>query len=110
MYPQMYVQEQDEIISRSQADSQHCAHHMGPGLLSLSFGMQDWIQGALPQVHNTALQALNSFKKLDLPEKKIKCSQLSTAYSNSVDFTVLYLGWKLNKAEHIPPPTTPKNH
>lgn len=70
MYPQMYAQEQDDKISRSQADSQHCAHQMDPGLLSLSFGMQDWIQGALPQVHNTALQSLSSLKELELPEKK----------------------------------------
>lgn len=69
MYPQMYAQEQDDIISRSQADSQHCAHHMGPGLPSLSFGMQDWIQGALPQVHNTAVQSLSNLKELELPEK-----------------------------------------
>lgn len=70
MYPQMYAQEQDDTISRSHADSQHCAHHMGPGLLSISFGMQDWIQRALPWVHNTAVQSLSCLKELELPEKK----------------------------------------
>lgn len=44
MYLQMYAQEQDIIVSRSQDDSQHCAHHMGSGLLSFSSGMQDGIQ------------------------------------------------------------------
>lgn len=53
MYLQMYAQEQDNTVSRSQDDSQHRARHMASGLLSFSFGMQDWVQWALPQVHNT---------------------------------------------------------
>lgn len=106
----MYAQEQDNIVSRSQDDSQQCARHMGSGLLSLSFGMQDQIQCVLPQVHNTMHYSSSIVSRSWYFQKTTKMSTARYCIVKEHGFHTTVSGIKKqNKTQPCHPTTSKKN-